>query len=80
MKIACKNNHGCQGSMTLLCPDSSWQRSGRVDKISARRREFLKTVLMQLRFRIKRKGKLEIMEELSQHTFAEVSHEAAAVL
>jgi len=28
--------------MTLLCPDSSWQRSGRVDKISTRRREFLK--------------------------------------
>lgn len=42
VKIACENNHGCQGSMTLLCPDSSWQRSGRVDKISIRRREFLK--------------------------------------
>lgn len=42
MKIACENTHGCQGSMTVLCPDSSWQRSGRRDKISARRREFLK--------------------------------------
>lgn len=56
MKIACENNHGCQGSMTLLCPDSSWQRSGRVDKISARRREFLKRMFSCSYASIKEKG------------------------
>lgn len=80
MKIACENTHGCQGSMTVLCPDSSWQRSGRRDKISARRREFLKDCSQAALLQNKEKGELEIMAELSQQTFAEVSHEAAAVL
>lgn len=56
VKIACENNHGCQGSMTLLCPDSSWQRSGRVDKISTRRREFLKDCSHTAMLQNKEKG------------------------
>lgn len=42
MKIDCEKNHGCQGSMTLLYPDSYWQKSAGVDKINSRRREFRK--------------------------------------
>lgn len=56
VKIACENNHGCQGSMTLLCPDSSWQRSGRVDKISTTRREFLKDCSHTATLQNKEKG------------------------
>lgn len=56
MKIACENNQGCQGSMTLLCPDSSWQRSGRVDKISTRRTEFLKDCSHAAMLQNKEKG------------------------
>lgn len=59
VKIACENNHGCQGSMTLLCPDSSWQRSGRVDKISTRRREFLKDCSHTAMLQNKEKGETE---------------------
>lgn len=42
MKIGCEKNHGCQASMTVLYSNSSWQKSAGVDKISTRRREFLK--------------------------------------
>lgn len=40
IKIASENNYSCHRSMTL-CPKSSWQKSGRGDKISTSR-EFLK--------------------------------------
>lgn len=56
MKITCENNHGCQGSMTILHLDSSWQRSGRVDKISIRRRQFLKDCSHAATLQRKEKG------------------------
>lgn len=61
-----------------VCSDNSWQKSGRVDKIRASRREFLKDCFQAAMFQ--NKEETRIMEELPQHTLAEVSHEAATVL